>query len=166
MSNQTFTASAPGRLDVMGGIADYSGSLVLQKSIKERTHVQCQLRDDGQCIIRSEVENEGTLTIELPYHALLKDNQVDYRHACQYFKERKLTWAAYILGCILVLNKERGIKFPGADISVTSTVPLGKGVSSSASLEVATMKALAQAFNLDFEGTALPVLAQRVENMI
>lgn len=37
-----FVARAPGRLDVMGGIADYSGSLVLQMPIKEACHVAVQ----------------------------------------------------------------------------------------------------------------------------
>ena len=35
---------APGRLDVMGGIADYSGSLVLQMPIAEACHVALQLQ--------------------------------------------------------------------------------------------------------------------------
>ena len=34
-----FIARAPGRLDVMGGIADYSGALVLQWPIREATRV-------------------------------------------------------------------------------------------------------------------------------
>src|SRR5262245_39905697 len=38
-------ARAPGRLDVMGGIADYSGSLVLQRPIAEATMAACQLTD-------------------------------------------------------------------------------------------------------------------------
>ncbi|KAL3330630.1 hypothetical protein AABB24_034453 [Solanum stoloniferum] len=37
-----FVARAPGRLDVMGGIADYSGSLVLQMPIREACHVAVQ----------------------------------------------------------------------------------------------------------------------------
>ena len=43
-------ASAPGRLDVMGGIADYSGSLVLQMPIAERTDVWLRKRSDGMLI--------------------------------------------------------------------------------------------------------------------
>lgn len=41
-------ARAPGRLDVMGGIADYSGSLVLQMAIGEAAHVALQLQDEGK----------------------------------------------------------------------------------------------------------------------
>jgi L-arabinokinase len=39
---EIYVARAPGRLDVMGGIADYSGSLVLQMPIREACHVAIQ----------------------------------------------------------------------------------------------------------------------------
>jgi len=42
--NQLITqCSSPGRMDVMGGIADYSGSLVLQKPIKEKATVSISI---------------------------------------------------------------------------------------------------------------------------
>jgi hypothetical protein len=44
-SAPVFVARAPGRLDVMGGIADYSGSLVLQMPIAEACHVAVQFRN-------------------------------------------------------------------------------------------------------------------------
>ena len=75
-------------------------------------------------------------------------------------------WIAYVLGCALVLQKEKGIDFRGADIELKSEVPNGKGVASSASVEVATMRAMAKAFNVSFSGTELSCLAQRVENQI
>src|SRR6266545_1121045 len=37
---------APGRIDLMGGIADYSGSLVLQLPIANATHVALQLQTE------------------------------------------------------------------------------------------------------------------------
>src|SRR6476660_1650676 len=48
-----FAARAPGRLDVMGGIADYSGSLVLQWPIRESTRVAVQRRADRVLHIES-----------------------------------------------------------------------------------------------------------------
>jgi galactokinase len=47
-----------------------------------------------------------------------------------------------VLGCALALQKEKGIEFKGADFNIISEVPLGKGVSSSASIEVATHKSI------------------------
>ena len=53
-------ARAPGRLDVMGGVADYSGSMVLEMPIAEAAYVAWQWRDDRQFRIRSlSVQSEG-----------------------------------------------------------------------------------------------------------
>lgn len=51
---------APGRLDVMGGIADYSGSLVLQKTIAEAAHVAIQTKSPG---LQLHIANGPTLRI-------------------------------------------------------------------------------------------------------
>lgn len=162
-----FSASAPGRLDVMGGIADYSGSLVLQMPIQAHTHVQIVLRDDCQCTFKSTTDSGDTLTAETDYKKLLNNQQVDYSYAQKVLKEKPTDhWIAYVIGCALVLQKEKGIAFTGADFNIESNVPLGKGVSSSASIEVATMKTLAEAFHVNLSGTELPRLAQRVENMV
>jgi galactokinase len=160
-------ASAPGRLDVMGGIADYSGSLVLQMPITQHTKIQLTLRDDYQCHIKSEISLGETLTAHVDYRNYLDNQQINYPFAQRKFKQdRSTSWISYILGCALVLQKEKGIDFKGADIDLHSDVPLGKGVSSSASVEVATLKALAEVFDVQLPGTLLPTLAQRVENLI
>ena len=48
-----FVARAPGRLDVMGGIADYSGSLVLQLPIAAAAHVALQRRAERRLSVLS-----------------------------------------------------------------------------------------------------------------
>ena len=53
-SQKIFTGSAPGRLDVMGGIADYSGAWVLQMPIAEHATVQVALRNDDLLRVSSE----------------------------------------------------------------------------------------------------------------
>lgn len=160
-------ATAPGRLDVMGGIADYSGSLVLQMPIAQQTKIQLSLRDDDQCHIKSRISSGEVLTAHVDYRDYLNNNQVDYAFAQPRFKQNPdEVWIAYILGCALVLQKEKHIDFKGADFILYSEVPLGKGVSSSASVEVACLKALADAFDIKLPGTQLPVLAQRAENLV
>ncbi|MCA1620567.1 MAG: GHMP kinase, partial [Acidobacteria bacterium] len=63
--------------------------------------------------------------------------------------------------------RERGVRFDsGARMLVSSRVPLGKGVSSSAALEVASMSAVAAGFGLDLEPRELALLCQRVENLV
>jgi L-arabinokinase len=162
-----YEASAPGRLDVMGGIADYSGSLVLQMPIREETRVKITLRDDFHCTIQSDTQAGERLKVSVDYRAFLRDGLVNYDFAQQQFKKNpREAWIAYVIGCVLVVQQEKHIEFKGADILIQSEVPLGKGVSSSASLEVATMKALAKAYRLSFMGTELSRLAQRAENFI
>lgn len=164
---QFFEGSAPGRLDVMGGIADYSGSLVLQMPLANKTHVQLTLRNDYGCALTSQLSSGEILRASFDFRHFLKTGTVNYSYAKEKFKEQPdNAWSAYVIGCVLVLMKEKGISFTGGDFTITSEVPLGKGVSSSASIEVATMKALQQAFHLDFSQTELPRLAQQVENAI
>jgi L-arabinokinase len=166
---QTYTiASAPGRMDVMGGIADYSGSLVLQKALKETTTIAIAIRKDYVFRLKSVHAGKEELECKLRYPDLLKNGQeVDYTYAQAQFKTTNGgDWAGYIVGCFLVLQKEKGIEVTGADVLIYSQVPTGKGVSSSAALEVATMKALEKLYQVSFEHTQLSRLAQKVENLI
>lgn len=162
--NEIFSAAAPGRLDVMGGIADYSGSLLLQMPISKTTTVHLQKRNDSVFNLRSVIsENE------------IKKFEIDHRVFPNYDLEeagkviRSLPdgdWAAYVIGCFLILNKEKQLPLHGMNIQISSNIPWGKGVSSSAALEVATMNAIAKMYDLHFTETELPVLAQQVENKV
>lgn len=159
--------SAHGRLDVMGGIADYSGSLVLQMPIQEKTIVRLKLRSDYNSTFTSTTESGEVLNANANFKDFFLDGIINYTFAQERLKElRENSWIAYVLGCALVLQKEKQLDFKGADFIIQSSIPLGKGVSSSASIEIATMKALQKAFDLKFSGTELPRLAQRVENLI
>ena len=153
---------APGRLDVMGGIADYSGSLVLELPIAEATFAAIQLNPELQVNIVTLLEDE-------PHHSSfsmsLHDLESDYEEARSLFQQDG--WAAYAGGVFLVLMRERGIRFTsGANILISSRVPPGKGVSSSAALEVAVLEAVTKAFNIKVEPREVALLSQRVENMV
>ena len=165
-----YHASAPGRLDVMGGIADYSGSLVLQMPIEQCADAWLALRDDGCIRVRSaSVEALGLQAeVNLELNQFYDDGKpLDYAECCKMFSCIKGgEWSAYAIGCVLVLIKEKGIEIPGVDILIQSDVPIGKGVSSSAAIEVAVMSALAEACQLDLDPVELPLLAQIVENRV
>jgi L-arabinokinase len=161
-------ARAPGRLDVMGGIADYSGSLVLELPIAEATFVALQKNDSRQLRIVSLLENE-TLSFEMPLADLERDGKpIEYDEAQRYFKsDRTRHWTAYVAGVFLVLSRERGVRFErGARLLISSRVPEGKGVSSSAALEVATMTAVAAAFDVAVGPREIALLCQQVENLV
>jgi len=162
-----FTGNASGRMDVMGGIADYSGSRVLQKAIRETTTVQIAFRHDRLFRIAT-LQNDVITEVIIPLDALLLHHKINLAHARQVFKNQPTwQWASYIVGCFLVIAQARRISLSvGFDIWVESAVPVGKGVSSSAALEVATLKAIGQAYDLHFDGTELPRLAQQTENKV
>lgn len=163
-------ARAPGRLDLMGGIADYSGSLVLQWPLREATLVAAQLDPDGRLQATSLGQGIGdSRDCSLRVDELFPGGEpLDYDLAGERFAERPAEgWAAYVFGVLLVLAREKGLKSPpGLRLLIRSSVPEGKGVSSSAALEVAVMRAVASAFDLSLEARELALLAQRVENRI
>jgi L-arabinokinase len=159
-----FTATAPGRMDVMGGIADYSGSLLLQMPIKHTTTVSIQKRNDGFFVLRTQLSKKKIADFKIE-QSLLKNRSL--AEAGKIIKELLGgDWAVYVIGCFLVLEKGKNISINGATIFIESKVPWGKGVSSSAALEIATMNALVKLFELETGREELAVLAQKAENLV
>ncbi len=165
-----FITRAPGRLDVMGGIADYSGSLVLQKTIQEATFAALQMSAERKIkIVSLSEEKNRTLFFQMSLDDLEKNGELfNYDSARASFKKNPgIHWAAYVAGAFLVLKKEKKLDFKhGANILIHSNVPEGKGVSSSAALEVAAMKAIVTAFSIKITSKELALLCQKVENLI
>jgi L-arabinokinase len=164
-------ARAPGRLDLMGGIADYSGSLVLQMPTQEATLVALQRVEEPVLrIVSLGDERQGEQALfAMPLADLLAGDQpVSFADAQAYFKRRpEKRWAAYIAGVFLVLMRERQANFAnGAHILIQSSVPEGKGVSSSAAIEVAVMSAVAMAYGITISPREMALLSQMVENLV
>jgi L-arabinokinase len=170
---ELIVARAPGRLDVMGGIADYSGSLVLEMPIREATFVALQQDPARRLKIVSLPEDSAdsphALTFEMPLSDFEDAGKpISYDAARAFFQQDEAKhWAAYVAGVFLVLMRERGEAFQdGARLLISSRVPQGKGVSSSAALEVATMQAVAAAFDIPLSSRETAILCQKVENLI
>ncbi|KAL7165814.1 hypothetical protein ACSBR2_036644 [Camellia fascicularis] len=189
---EIFVARAPGRLDVVGGIADYSGSLVLQMPIREACHVAVQRNDPSKQRLwkhaqsRQNAKGQGSTpvlqivsygselsnrspTFDMDLSDFMDGEQpISYQKAKEYFaRDPSQRWAAYVAGVILVLMTELGVRFKNSiSMLVSSAVPEGKGVSSSASVEVASMSAIAAAHGLDISPRDLALLCQKVENHV
>jgi galactokinase len=138
--------SAPGRINLIGEHTDYNDGFVLPFALAQRTTVAASPTGDPLWTVESTAAKERVA-----------------------FGPEGLTpgavpgWAGYIAGVVWVL-REAGVDVPGARLAITSDVPLGAGLSSSAALECATLAAL-----LDLAGDGLPMphwpaLAQRAEN--
>ncbi len=170
-SKSTIVTRAPGRLDVMGGIADYSGSLVLQLPLHEATLVALQTSDNRrlEIVSLSEQRDDEASRFTMSLDDFLEHGEpIDYEHAKASFqRDRNRKWAAYVAGAFLVLMREKEINFPdGVRILIQSGVPEGKGVASSAALEVAVMAAIDGAFDLNLGPRELAILCQKVENLV
>uniref|UniRef100_A0A383W3L1 L-arabinokinase n=1 Tax=Tetradesmus obliquus TaxID=3088 RepID=A0A383W3L1_TETOB len=183
---------APGRLDVMGGIADYSGSLVLQMPIAEACHVALQrhplakqqvwkhikARHDKLggprpalrvvSLHADDTNRAPTFDIDLDDLYEPDGSPIPYSSLRAYCKKDPASsWGAYVAGCLLVLAREKGVAYPdGISILVASDVPEGKGASSSAALEVAVMTALAAAHDCSLSSRELAILCQKAENLV
>jgi L-arabinokinase len=156
-------ARAPGRLDIMGGIADYSGSLVLERPIAEAACAAVQPTEEHVL----DLVSVGRPPLTIPLDLLCPDGvPIAYADARRFFRDSE-PWAAYVAGVLLVLARERAVPLrAGLRIIVWSTVPEGKGVSSSAAVETATMHAAAEALGVEVTGRELALLCQRAENLV
>jgi len=143
--------SAPGRLDLLGGVADYSGALVLETPTALTTTVTAEPAD---ALVVGGVSLPPAEVAELaprPYPEI--------RDAL----DGSPRWTRYPLGVALVLVRHGVIEPPRAELSVSSDVPQSLGVSSSAALEVATARALGAG---DIDPLRLAALCQEAENHV
>ena len=149
-------ARAPGRLDVMGGIADYSGARVLELPLACATFALVQAQKAPRCEIAS---NRGDrwdyFAMDLPLAAPVE--------LAAWFRQHEADrWAAYVIGVV----QARVPAGAGLRILIDSTVPEGRGVASSAALEVATATAVAASCDVRIDPVSLAALCQRVENHV
>ncbi|MBN1782451.1 GHMP kinase [bacterium] len=167
-ARSVFAVRAPARLDVIGGIADYSGSVVLESTLSQSTVVGIQRRSGRQMVIRSLNirQEDAETTVQLPLDDIF---EMSIPEAQDYFrKNSRIHWAAYVAGSIPVLRDAGVMKTlpDGMSIGILSNIPIGAGVSSSASLEVASMLAVLKLCGLTLDPECLPELSQQVENEV
>lgn len=135
-------ASAPGRVNLLGEHTDYNDGFVLPVATPMRTHVAvAPSRDEAFHFYSTQT---GTEVVLEPCQRL----------ACGYGR--------YIEGCIRLLE-QRGHAVPPLRVHVDSSVPMGAGLSSSAALEVATLRALRTYLGLALDDIDIALLAQQAE---
>lgn len=130
---------APGRVNLMGEHTDYNGGYVLPTVIPQETTVEVSF-------------GAGSHTV---YSATL-DRLIS-------FDGGPLSdFGRYVGGCVRLLEKT-GVGVPPLRIRIASTVPVGAGLSSSAALEVATLRALVGLLGLYLDRDTIAELAHRAE---
>lgn len=162
---------SPGRLDLMGGNDDYTGGLVFETTIREATHFAAQARSDDQFVLHNpSVKDLGwqeTICFSLADLPGSADEAELEPFRAWINQDAASSWFSYIVGNLFFLR----LNYPGAvrhglNMFLDSSIPLGKGVSSSAALEVASMKACAAVYGVKAQGIELAQWTQWVENTI
>lgn len=157
---------APGRLDVMGGIADYSGSLVLEMPLSCATFAMAQAQEARQLDVLSLREGRP-FRFGIDLNEITGEASTTEALAERFARDVSDRWAAYVVGSVSRCLTSNGlVPTHGLRVLITSDVPEGKGVSSSAALEVATMAATAACCGLDIDGPTLAAACQWAENHI
>jgi L-arabinokinase len=161
----------PARLDVMGGIADYSGANVCEGVLGRGMVIALQPRTDRTLRIRTMQAHHRSLPIEtripLDYFEMGQDF-VAYEHVQALCRSNPLaSWAAYIGGSIFTLLKEESIHLPfGFSLLLLSGVPMNVGIGSSAATEIATLYCLQSYMQLNISEARLAQLGQLAENLV
>lgn len=137
--------AAPGRVNLIGEHTDYNDGFVMPFALPQRALVGARARDDERWRVVSTQLGE---THELGVAELVPGTP---------------GWSAYLFGVVWAL-REAGHAVGGADLVLSSDVPLGAGLSSSAAIECAGVGALCDLFDLDIAPLERARLARRAEN--
>lgn len=121
MQSETY---APARAELLGNHTDYNDGLVMAIAINVGTRIQGSAREDNMLHLESDGFPEAW------------SGKLD---ALEPLREPAPTWPNYVIGVARALQ-DRGVKLRGADLRISTTIPIGSGLSSSAALEMAAAR--------------------------
>jgi L-arabinokinase len=170
-SGEIWVTRVPARLDVIGGIADYSGSNVCEAVLGRGILIALQPRTDRTLRIRTMQVGKKTLPVEtripLDYFAS-GSGLADYREVNEICHANPLlSWVTYIGGSIFAMLKEESVELPfGFSLLLLSAVPMNVGIGSSAAVEVGTLSCLNSYLKLGLGAPRVARLGQIAENHV
>jgi L-arabinokinase len=170
-TGEVWVTRVPARLDVMGGIADYSGANVCEAVLGRGVLMGLQARTDRTLRVRSIQSGLKALPIEtrVPLEYFKSGDGLgsyaEIRAICQ--ANPLANWASYIVGSIFTLLKEEPVKLPyGFNLLLLSAVPMNVGIGSSAAVEIGTLSCLNAYLGLNLPPARLARLGQMSENYV
>lgn len=137
---------SPGRINIIGEHTDYNDGFVLPAAIDKSVYVAMSLRTDGEIHLVSRDFNE-----------IYVSNVEEIRPV------RDLDWPNYVFGCV-AQYKKIGVAISGFNAVLSSEVPIGAGLSSSAALECAVVFALNELLNTKLDRLTMVKMAQQAEH--
>lgn len=145
-SKASVVARAPGRVNLIGEHTDYNDGFVMPAALEFDTWVAGAERADRRVHLQSMNFKER---VEFDLDNI---HQGSTNH-----------WSDYVRGVAGVLEQQ-GTKLRGTNLLIRGDVPLGAGLSSSASLEVATALAMCAIAEVELDRRKLALLSQRAEH--
>ncbi|MGB8702345.1 MAG: galactokinase [Thermosynechococcaceae cyanobacterium] len=136
-------AHAPGRVNLLGEHTDYNDGFVLPTTIPQITTVQMGLSPDAR-------------------HHLYTASLKEWVHLLPTAPIPR-GFASYVAGCLRLLT-QRGISVPPLNVWIDSSIPIGAGLSSSAALEIAVLRAVRSLLDLELSDVALAQIGQQAEH--
>ncbi len=136
---------APGRVNLIGEHTDYNDGFVLPLAIDRAVWIALSSHDSDSVDVHALDEGESA--------------SFDLRD----FAHGGTSWLEYLRGPAWILHQQ-GHALRGWAGSVSGDVPRGAGLSSSAALELATLRACAAVSGLPWDAAQMARLGQRAEN--
>ena len=137
---------APGRVNLIGEHTDYNEGFVMPFAIDLHTVVAASVRDDSMLnVVARDLDDETTID--------LNDEP----------RTKRDSWIDYVGGTVRCVAKEFG-DIRGADMIITSSVPIGGGLSSSAAIEISVGLAVLELSGVEVDRKRLAFAAQRAEH--
>lgn len=147
------TVFSPGRVNLIGEHIDYNGGKVLPCSLSIGTYGAASKENEGKIKLVSESFPESVYETDTETLRNMKDDPSSFG---------RFGWAAYALGAARKLM-DRGFNIQGFSIAVSSDLPKGSGLSSSASIEVLTCAVLDRLFSLGLDGVTAAKVSLEAE---
>lgn len=136
------TATVSARANLLGEHTDYNDGFVLPTLLDRSVTVRIE-RIEGEAAILTSREVDGVRERPPPWRAIHD-------------------WSDYAVGCLWVLD-EAGFPVPGVRIEISGDIPMGAGISSSAALEVATLKAMRELLGLEIDDRTIAFMGRKAE---
>jgi galactokinase len=145
-STEPFIVKSPGRVNIIGEHTDYNEGFVLPAAIDKAAYIAVSLREDNEIHLTAlDLNEKFTITVE------------------ELKPVGDISWPNYILGAAAQFLK-KNIPLKGFNSVLTSDVPIGAGLSSSAAVECATVFALNELLHAGLHRVEMVKMAQKAEH--